>query len=697
MKNFLKGFFIGLLSLVFVGSIAIAQSVLTVPGGGTSVSSTTRGDLLYGASSTAFTNLSIGSPGQVLSISNGLPYWATTSTEGGSGVSTTLLADWNNFSSTNTFSGLIFSQGQFVHEVKNISADYTMRSDDFFISLNSSGGSFTVTLPLVSEACINGFPQHYLFKQLAFSNPVNIVANDVDGIDFNGTFRTMNKDNGTLELISDCTNNWQIIGTNDFSKDLTVPGDLTVNGVQNNNGPTFNQFSNSYIFGAEYTKLTTVAFSQTITRDDHYVKVIDSGYEITLPPASPGADSYGIDPCDFSGGMGQEIYIKQTPIPSDGSPNYVVNTIVTPDGSDTIDNVSGSQTMTIPNSSMHLVSNCRNGWSLVGGRIDGNNDFSDRTIIQGGEYINAKYALSGGSAGFNNNEQYLFVNSTVQPTSVSLPSAASSCIADGYTSRSKAQHYIVKDYGGEANFYNITLVPDGTDTITGPSIIDQDYGYIDLISDCSSSWTVVNTYGASQDMSVQHNLSVGFSHFETGGNTNPLTINAANSGNTIVLKDSPFVSRSSLDPDGTYLSIQNSTSQDIFSIDTTGAIMVKNGYSKFGTSTLNLGIVTITPTSTTDNALVIRGIPNFTSKYLDIQNSNGISLMMMSSTGFVGIGTSTPRSILQVENTNTNTTTIWIGSLTKPGQFCVGDADKVGATCFYGNNGTGFTYSTSTY
>ena len=58
------------------GSAPAWQSTLGVANGGTNVTSYTTGDILYASGATTLTKLGIGSSGQVLSVSSGIPAWA---------------------------------------------------------------------------------------------------------------------------------------------------------------------------------------------------------------------------------------------------------------------------------------------------------------------------------------------------------------------------------------------------------------------------------------------------------------------------------------------------------------------------------------------------------------------------------------------------------------------------------------------
>jgi hypothetical protein len=66
------------------GTVPNGWSVLGVAGGGTGFSAYTTGDVLYASGSSALSKLGIGTTGQVLKVSGGVPVWGTAS--GGTGV-----------------------------------------------------------------------------------------------------------------------------------------------------------------------------------------------------------------------------------------------------------------------------------------------------------------------------------------------------------------------------------------------------------------------------------------------------------------------------------------------------------------------------------------------------------------------------------------------------------------------------------
>jgi len=124
---------------------------------------------------------------------------------------------------------------------------------------------------------------------------------------------------------------------------------------------------------------------------------------------------------------------------------------------------------------------------------------------------------------------------------------------------------------------------------------------------------------------------------------------------------------------------------------------VLGGNSTFGTSTLASHVLTVSATSTSGGVMLIKGINGLTAPFLQIQDSAGADKFLVNSSGQVGVGTSTPRSIFHVEDNTQTTTTQWVGSLSRPGVTCFGDTDGVGATCAYFNDGLAYYYSTSTY
>lgn len=134
------------------------------------------------------------------------------------------------------------------------------------------------------------------------------------------------------------------------------------------------------------------------------------------------------------------------------------------------------------------------------------------------------------------------------------------------------------------------------------------------------------------------------------------------------------------------------------------SVGLKTGVWKQGSGAYDLAGIWASP-STPSNLNYIFGTTGATSDtYLNTPTGKslyfqvaGTSKITMNSSGYLGIGTTTPKSALQV--TGTGTTTLWIGEFGKPGQFCLGTASTTASVCCYGDVTTGglICNTTSTY
>ncbi len=81
-------------------------------------------------------------------------------------------------------------------------------SDDYYYPISRTGSNVTVTLPL----CVNKPSKKYLFKNIATGSVVTINCQSVDTIDGAASV-VLSEQFQSIELVSDGTNLWSIIGT----------------------------------------------------------------------------------------------------------------------------------------------------------------------------------------------------------------------------------------------------------------------------------------------------------------------------------------------------------------------------------------------------------------------------------------------------------------------------------------------------
>ena len=107
----------GTTGLTFSGGPITSSGTITMSGtldetnGGTGQTTYTKGDILYASATNTLAKLSIGSAGQVLKVSSGVPVWAADQNSGGTVTSITLAADSGSGTAITTSGTFTFSGG----------------------------------------------------------------------------------------------------------------------------------------------------------------------------------------------------------------------------------------------------------------------------------------------------------------------------------------------------------------------------------------------------------------------------------------------------------------------------------------------------------------------------------------------------------------------------------------------------------
>lgn len=148
-----------------------SEAQLAVSRGGTNISSYTTGDITYASGATTLSKLGIGSAGQVLKVSGGLPSW---------GAAGAALA------------------------VSSKTSGYTLTGNDDLILASSSGGSLTLTLP---SAAANSGKVFHVKKTDSSSNLVNISTVGIDKLDGINTTK-MGSQYDSISFVSDGSTEW---------------------------------------------------------------------------------------------------------------------------------------------------------------------------------------------------------------------------------------------------------------------------------------------------------------------------------------------------------------------------------------------------------------------------------------------------------------------------------------------------------
>lgn len=157
------------------GGALASEATLATSRGGTNIASYTTGDLVYASSSSVISKLGIGSSGQVLKVSGGLPAWSA--------------------------SGATLA-------VNSESANYVVLNTDDLVVGDTSSGNITFTLP----ACSSNSGKVFHFKKIADNggNLITIARAGSDTID-GATSATLKFASEALTMVCDGVNAWYIL------------------------------------------------------------------------------------------------------------------------------------------------------------------------------------------------------------------------------------------------------------------------------------------------------------------------------------------------------------------------------------------------------------------------------------------------------------------------------------------------------
>lgn len=155
---------------------------------------TTNGDIIYGTGSSAVTRLGIGSTGQVLTVSGGVPAWATASSGGG----TTLIADVQLSASTgydftsisNSYKKLILTFSGL--QVTALSTNFALRfnSDSGANYLNYTQYQETGSAPTPNVGADTSVDAAFFGNQTTSSTAANTARGTITIYDYASTTRT---------------------------------------------------------------------------------------------------------------------------------------------------------------------------------------------------------------------------------------------------------------------------------------------------------------------------------------------------------------------------------------------------------------------------------------------------------------------------------------------------------------------------
>lgn len=153
---------------------APSWATLGINGGGTGLVSYSTGDLLYApASGNSLGQLAIGSTGQVLKVSGGLPAWS---------------------SQTN------------LYQVRTITADSTALSTDDVILVKAPTGGATLTIPIASSFTAG---KYFIVKKIDAATTNNVALSfTTSKLEFSQTSWSLTRPYESIQIVSDGTNWW---------------------------------------------------------------------------------------------------------------------------------------------------------------------------------------------------------------------------------------------------------------------------------------------------------------------------------------------------------------------------------------------------------------------------------------------------------------------------------------------------------
>lgn len=154
-----------------------SEAQLAVSRGGTNISSYTTGDLVYASGSGTLSKLGIGSTGQQLTVSGGVPAWGAAS-----GTSSVI----------------------------SKTSNYTLLNTDEVVLVNSSGGSLALTL---ADAASNGGKRYTIKKTDTTTQPFSLKRATTDAISNTSNYNTefkFNTPGEEVEIISTGSSVWHV-------------------------------------------------------------------------------------------------------------------------------------------------------------------------------------------------------------------------------------------------------------------------------------------------------------------------------------------------------------------------------------------------------------------------------------------------------------------------------------------------------